>query len=181
MKLNKRVSLTLSDWFTNRKPEMAENGHLCQTGHCSYLSAIQSKTNENICEVGYVFLKLFQLDRAISLAKLLSTDACVANVSLAPVQLVKNGCFPLVLNLLPDRIDWNGNPPSWPRLVHKNSSFFTARSNSPSSHFPGNKEEFCGFVFSKTYRLNQREIFSVTFGWSIVKSTTFRLQFSHCN
>lgn len=101
------------------------------------------------------------------------------NVSLAPVQRVKNGCFPLVLNLLPDRIDWNGNPPSWPRLVqNKNSSFFTARSNSPSFHFPGRKKRTIGeIVFLKMFRLNQREIFVGTFGWRIVISTTFRLQF----
>lgn len=104
-------------------------------------------------------MKLFQLGRAISLAKLLSTDACVANVSLAPVQLVKNGCFPLVLNLLPDRIDWNGNPPSWPRLVHKNSSFFTARSNSPSFHFPGNKEEFADSCFLRRAGLINEKYF----------------------
>lgn len=159
MKLNKRVSLTLSGWFTNRTPEMAENGDLQQTGHYSDVSAIQSKRKESIREVGYVFLKRSELDRAISLPKLLSTDACVASVSLAPVQLVKNGCFPLVLNLLPDRIDWNGNPPSWPRLVHKNSSFFTARSNSPSFHFPGNKEEFADLCFLRRTGLINKEYF----------------------
>lgn len=102
----------------------------------------------------------------------------MANVSLAPAQLVKNGCFPLVLNLLPDRIDWNGNPPSWPRLVqNKNSSFFTARSNSPSFHVPGNKEQFADFCFLICPGLIKREIIFVTFGWRIVNSTTFRLHF----
>lgn len=110
----------------------------------------------------------------------------MANASLAPVQLVKNGCFPLVLNLLPDRIDWNGNPPSWPRLVqNKNSSFFTAKSNSPSFHFPGNKRQFadrCGFFSSPSLQdvqaFNQRERFSLTFGWRIVNSTTFPIAVS---
>lgn len=104
-------------------------------------------------------MKLYQFDRAISLAKLLSTDACVASISLAPVQRVKNGCFPLVLNLLPDRIDWNGNPPSWPRLVHKNSSSFTARSNSPSFHFPVNKDEFADLCFLRRADLINEKYF----------------------
>lgn len=115
--------------------------------------------------------------QAVSLAKLLSSDVSVATVSLAAAQLVKNGCFPLVLNLLPDRIDWNGNPPSWPRSEqNKNSSFFTARSDSPSFYFQGDKEQFSD-VFPKICKINQRQIFFVTFGWWIVNSTTFRLQF----
>lgn len=81
MKTNKRVLLTVSAGFTKRNPEMEQNSNKLAY---SYMSTIQNKRNMTIGEVGYVFLNHFQLDRAISLAKLLSSDACVANVSLAP-------------------------------------------------------------------------------------------------